>query len=1158
MLHTPTRLKQFKVKSSLLLIGMVAWEAIAHLASPAIAQISPDNTLGRERSSIHRDVQVRGERGDRIDGGALRGDNLFHSFSDFNVNDRQRVYFRNPSGIENIITRVTGNTQSDIFGTLGVLGNANLFLINPNGIILGPDAVLDIRGSLVISTADRILFEDGYAFSAVDPNAPPLLNVNSPITGLERWLPSSGHIQTTGNLRVDGDLGLTAETLDIHGHIAAEGNLSLVASEQLTATDSANIPLILSAGGHLLLQGNEALSISALAHPTSSIESRNNLTLRSDAPVVGDAVFTAGRHTSIEQIDGSLGALISPGDPVFETAGNFSVESYTGASLQILAGGSVTIPGEIVIEARGGPFNDSTVVLSDGSLLTLNGTTEPTVDIRAGTTRFFDSPASGNPTRADITIGSITNPGGIVYLTNQFRPNPDLAGDITVGIVNTSDFSGGGDLIIDSKGGITFDFIDASGGDSAAFDFEGNGLEVFGGDGGDVALLAGRDLVMPLQSFLLSYGLRGGSITLTSDTAIAQEEGPPGAGFEELSIIEAIGVGPRRSGDVRLTAPSILIGGNIFVDTYGPGRSGDLRISGHSLFASQASLNTDTFFGPGDAGDIYVDVDSIELRGATQLASNSVSFDGGDTGDVTITADTISALDGAQIGTFSFVNGDAGDVVVTANTILLSGFQSLDLTDGEYFPSAIASITQPDSVGNSGTVTVNTGTLFIYEGAKVGTSSFGVGDAGTTTVSATESIVIDGTVHVNLNTGTEVQPSSISSELFAGAVGEGGTVNITTPDLSITNGGLVSALSLGDGSAGAINIIASDSLLVDGRTSFSDLGPLNRISQISVLAGPDSTGVAGRLFIQSPSIQLSNQARITAESQGVGPGGDIVVRGEDLILEGRSLVSAETISNTGGDIALRISDIISMTGNSRISATAGTAQSGGDGGNILIDTAFLVADADSNNDITANAFDGQGGSVDITAEGVIGLTPRSRSELEQLLGTTDPEQLDPANLPTSDITAISQTDPNLNGEVIIRSPDVDPNQDVIELPSNVVDASRLIAQGCTATGTTLAQKLGSLVVTGRGGLPQAPGEPLANQDIVLGWDRAEENSPVNDVTQTRAIAPQPPSPVQITEVQALTRREDGQVILTAQSTANTYSSWNAAIQCVNPVPSVAP
>jgi filamentous hemagglutinin family protein len=113
----------------------------------------------------------------RIEGGAARGANLFHSFGEFNVDVGQRVYFANPDGIQNILTRVTGRDISNVLGTLGVDGNASLFLLNPNGIIFGRNASLDVRGSFVGTTADGFQFTGQGVFSATNPEAPALLTV---------------------------------------------------------------------------------------------------------------------------------------------------------------------------------------------------------------------------------------------------------------------------------------------------------------------------------------------------------------------------------------------------------------------------------------------------------------------------------------------------------------------------------------------------------------------------------------------------------------------------------------------------------------------------------------------------------------------------------------------------------------------------------------------------------------------------------------------------------------------------------------------------------------------------------------------------------------------------------------------------------------------
>ena len=161
--------------STALVLGLsLAWT----FEAPALAQIIPDETLGSEGSRLTPNVQIRGDLADRIDGGATRSSVLFHSFSEFNVGDAQRVYFSNPTGIESILSRVTGSDISDIMGTLGVDGTADLFLLNPNGIVFGENARLDIAGSFMATTADRFVFEDEQAFSAIAPDAPPLLTVN--------------------------------------------------------------------------------------------------------------------------------------------------------------------------------------------------------------------------------------------------------------------------------------------------------------------------------------------------------------------------------------------------------------------------------------------------------------------------------------------------------------------------------------------------------------------------------------------------------------------------------------------------------------------------------------------------------------------------------------------------------------------------------------------------------------------------------------------------------------------------------------------------------------------------------------------------------------------------------------------------------------------
>ncbi|WP_246162709.1 filamentous hemagglutinin N-terminal domain-containing protein [Brasilonema sennae] len=636
----------------------------------AKAQITPDNSLGAENSVVTPNVQINGTPSDRIDGGATRGANLFHSFQQFNINAGRGAYFSNPAGIANILTRVTGGNISNIQGVLGVLGNANLFLINPNGIIFGPNARLDMGGSFLGSTANSLIFKNGFEFSATNPQAPPLLTITAPV-GLsyrENFKNITNQSRAVDNSNTP--VGLTVP----------EGNfLTLV-------------------GGNVNLDGGRLTALGGRVE-LGGLSAAGTVGLNSD----GSLSFPVG---------------VQRGDVSLTNEARVDVTSGGGGSIGVNAR-NLDISGGSILQ--GGIAEGLGTVGSQAGDITLNATGDIKVvgsgDVGSGVFNNVQSNATGNGGNINITAGSFSLSDGAQVLARNDGGRGD-AGKVTINASDTvtvkalqgnqqptiaSDVTGGGvgngndinikarSVVLDNDAIIAASILNGKGDN-------GEPLQA-----GNVNIIAANQVFLNNRSRVYSeVGSNsvgnGGIINITAPSVSLDNN---------ASLITRIqGGGQGRAGDIKITTGTLSVkgGAGIFAYTSGQGNAGNVSI--------QASA-------------------AVELVNNAYIFSTVEAGGVGNGGDIDIKAATLSLKDGAQLltavrqasGTQPAGRGNAGNVTVdVTGPVTIAGIKNR--------LSGIFSSVDTGATGDAGNITISSGSFSLSDGAQITASSAGNGAAG--------------------------------------------------------------------------------------------------------------------------------------------------------------------------------------------------------------------------------------------------------------------------------------------------------------------------------------------------------------------------------------------------------------------------------------------
>lgn len=470
------------------------------------------------------------------------------------------------------------------------------------------------------------------------------------------------------------------------------------------------------------------------------------------------------------------------------------------------------------------------------------------------------------------------------------------------------------------------------------------------------------------------------------------------------------------------------------------------------------------------------------------------NFSSGNPGVMNISAQTVAVNNGAGIYLRSFGGGVPGDVNINSQNLQVSGYNSTSEN-----PSGIAVVT----IGADGTENLSGGTIRIYSdvvsldnGGGITSSTFNRNDGGRIDIEASRVTVSSSTE--NLRFPSQISALSLQAGLSP-IIGNGGKIDISIDSLVVSDGGLITTTSDNSGDAGDIAIRARESIRVLGGDSSAaggsliatsvDQFPTELQNPFGVSGIPSGNG--GSILLDTPSLTVQSNGRVSAQNTGTGAGGDITINSPSINLIDAGQIEATTTSGNGGNINVFTDTLILKEGSINSSALGA-----GSGGNIYIDgdaIALLLGGS-----ITANADQGTGGQVEINTDVLL------RS-------------------PNSSITASSAAGPELNGSVTIQAADETARTDT-EVAPQTIGIPEVIA-ACTGGSGDSSE----FVVTGRGGLPRSP---TSIQQSYSGW--RSPASPSSAAALNRAP--------QIVEAQGWVSNGDGTVDFTDQPASPTYTA----------------
>ncbi len=796
-----------------------------------------------------------------ISDGTIKGSNQFHSLGRFNVPTEESATFTGPQTIENIISRVTGGEVSEIDGRISSeIDGANLFLVNPTGILFGPNATLDVKGSFHASTADFVRLSDGGIFYA-DPGGNSTLTVTSP---------------------------------------AAFG----------------------------FLDGNPAgitIQGSALEVP----EGKTLSVVGGDIEIKGDSSFASASLTALSgQIN--IASVASPGEVIPNTSGeapDIQVESFEHLGEIALAQGALI---------NAGGDSGGTIVIRGGRLM---------IDNAFVLAHTGDVDGSSTGIDIDVTDSlTIVNGGGLganSYGAGDAGEIRIKAGSIKMlGVLQTPYYSSSfiGSQVLAS-------------GDSGDIRIETGNLEI-------------RDASVITTTSWNSQGGNAGNLEVIADSVlIAGPESSPDPFVTDFTGMDtSSGWAAGNGGDLSITTDNLTMTNRASLDgsAYGPGRGGDMTINAGNVEVLKGSAMIASAFGSGDGGNCTVTADRVfisgvspeiftDITGTQSLSPSGIAsqtgLNGGSAGGVKIVADSLEISDGGRLSVETFGPGDGGSVEVEAGNVLISGvnpdLRDLLISNDANPKYAAASILSGSgsfylgdgATGQGGNIKIKAEDIELSDGALISSETETPGDGGfieieadNVTLSGGASIASESRVAFATLTGkagnisitaNETFSSDDSSVITSAEQAEGGNITITSREVLLTNGSLISAESSGPGDAGNITLTATDmfhmkdsSLTTEAKRADGGNIKINTDymvhlvgSEITATVGGGPETVGGNINIDPEFVILDNSKIIANAFEGRG--GNIRIVAGTFLADPNSIVDASSAKGIDGTVEIR-------------------------------------------------------------------------------------------------------------------------------------------------------------------------------------------------------------------------------------------------------------